>query len=335
MHGFGLVAGKKTLKTDRVVPQPSPPSTFWHPANEPDPEGCEALSGPEVSLDQDEEGMRIWAALEPHRSAKVRGRDLDHWHPYWRRIVSVQHAGRSQFEALRLMEEDCSLPTLCLAGSGLDFQGQRGRFWAALPGNIHLSATFLLPFPASTLHPLLIRIGPIAVVQTLRDLAGTHPLPEGTGIKWINDVLLGWKKVAGTLVSTRDSDEGTRVVLGIGVNVQQIPGDLADQGLEASCLRNHVHWKGKSTPEITRHLAHVLGGLLATLHPNSAGFVTEAYRTHFLGLGTEVELISDQGSRDAGHILAQGTLLELHPDLSLTIRHPGNRHSRGRLRFLD
>ena len=101
-----------------------------------------------------------------------------------------------------------------------DFQsagrGRLGRTWEAPPGAAILSSILLKP-GADRKLPQLALVAGVAVADALEEL-----LDLSVQIKWPNDVMLRRQKVSGILAEARDG----AVVLGIGVNVNQVRGQL-------------------------------------------------------------------------------------------------------------
>jgi BirA family transcriptional regulator, biotin operon repressor / biotin---[acetyl-CoA-carboxylase] ligase len=96
-------------------------------------------------------------------------------------------------------------------------RGRLGRRWDAPAGRALLFSVLLRPTPPMALWPELSLVAGDAVATALRAVAGvdaelSHP----------NDVLIGGRKVAGILPEA----SAGRIVLGIGVNVNQSPGEL-------------------------------------------------------------------------------------------------------------
>jgi BirA family transcriptional regulator, biotin operon repressor / biotin---[acetyl-CoA-carboxylase] ligase len=96
-------------------------------------------------------------------------------------------------------------------------RGRLGRTWDAPPGRALLFSVLLQPTPPMALWPELSLVAGGAVADALRVTTGvlaelSHP----------NDVLVGRRKVAGILP---EASVG-RVVLGIGVNVNQASDEL-------------------------------------------------------------------------------------------------------------
>jgi BirA family transcriptional regulator, biotin operon repressor / biotin---[acetyl-CoA-carboxylase] ligase len=92
-------------------------------------------------------------------------------------------------------------------------RGRLGRVWEDVPGQALLFSVLLRP------------TRPVAVWAELSVLAGeavAAALPVGATVLHPNDVMVGNRKVAGILPEAA----GERVVLGIGVNVNQSEGEL-------------------------------------------------------------------------------------------------------------
>lgn len=86
--------------------------------------------------------------------------------------------------------------------------GRIGRRWESPPGGLWMSVV-LHPRISTEDLPKLSFLGALAVVRTLSEFS-----IQGK-IKWPNDVLVDYKKIAGILVEKR----GDNVVLGVGLNV--------------------------------------------------------------------------------------------------------------------
>ena len=105
-------------------------------------------------------------------------------------------------------------------------RGRQGRAWHAPAGTSLLCSIALRPAhdegqspnTVGGLSPAQVTlVGAVAAAQAIEDTADLS-----VQIKWPNDVMLDRRKVAGVLGELRDG----LVVLGLGVNVNQGPGDL-------------------------------------------------------------------------------------------------------------
>jgi BirA family transcriptional regulator, biotin operon repressor / biotin---[acetyl-CoA-carboxylase] ligase len=96
-------------------------------------------------------------------------------------------------------------------------RGRLGRGWTAPPGSSVLMSILLRPPAGGRPLPELSLVGGVATALTVERATGLS-----AQIKWPNDVMLNRSKVAGVLAEARDN----AVVLGIGLNVNQRPGEL-------------------------------------------------------------------------------------------------------------
>ena len=117
----------------------------------------------------------------------------------------------------RLLEETATEGTTVATNLQTHGRGRMGRRWEAPTGRALLFSVLLKPTPPMALWPELSLVAGDAVATALRTEAGvdaelSHP----------NDVLIGGRKVAGILP---EASVG-RVVLGIGVNVNQAAEEL-------------------------------------------------------------------------------------------------------------
>jgi BirA family transcriptional regulator, biotin operon repressor / biotin---[acetyl-CoA-carboxylase] ligase len=117
----------------------------------------------------------------------------------------------------RLLAEDTTEGTTVATDLQTHGRGRLGRRWDAPAGRALLFSVLLNPTPPMALWPELSLAAGDAVATALRQKKGvaaelSHP----------NDVLVGERKIAGILPEA----SAGRVVLGIGVNVNQEAGEL-------------------------------------------------------------------------------------------------------------
>jgi BirA family biotin operon repressor/biotin-[acetyl-CoA-carboxylase] ligase len=127
-------------------------------------------------------------------------------------------------------------------------RGRHGRRWVAPPGKALQFSVLLRPPPERRLPELSLVAG-VAVADAVEAALGLS-----AQIKWPNDVLVNRKKVAGILAEAR----GEVVVLGIGVNVNQLRDELPpDAPTSAASLR--------TIDGVERDRAPILAQILARL----------------------------------------------------------------------
>ncbi|HVL81148.1 MAG TPA: biotin--[acetyl-CoA-carboxylase] ligase [Actinomycetota bacterium] len=140
----------------------------------------------------------------------------------------------TRFTRVDVVEEIDSTQTVLVAEGGPDGRvliadhqsagrGRQGRTWTASPGTSLLMSALLRDVPADR-APLVGLAASLAVARALDD--------PRVGIKWPNDVQVSGRKVCGVLGEL--AQDGA-VVVGIGLNVHQGPGDLPPD-VEATSL---------------------------------------------------------------------------------------------------
>ncbi len=100
-------------------------------------------------------------------------------------------------------------------------RGSRGRQWASLRGNLHLSV-LLRPSEDHLAAPLWSLLGGVVLAEALAPLVDD---PSRLMLKHPNDVLLDGAKLAGILVEAGRSTAGLPgwLVMGFGVNLRAAP----------------------------------------------------------------------------------------------------------------
>ena len=128
-------------------------------------------------------------------------------------------------------------------------RGRQGRVWHAPPGTSLLCSIALRPSPESAAQVTL--VGAAAAAQAIEDATDL-----AAQIKWPNDVMLDRRKVAGVLGELRDG----LVVLGIGVNVNQGPGDLPTETRVAPgslrSITGQIFGRASLLASLLAHLEH-------------------------------------------------------------------------------
>jgi len=143
---------------------------------------------------------------------------------YW-----YEEIASTNLVAMRLAaEEEAPDGTVVVAEHQTAGRGRRGRSWVETPGSSILVSVIVRPsLPVVRAGQLMLLTG-MAVARAIRQLTD---LPAG--VKWPNDILIGGKKVSGTLIELLGEAEQIKVaVLGIGINCNQsldaFPPELRD-----------------------------------------------------------------------------------------------------------
>jgi BirA family transcriptional regulator, biotin operon repressor / biotin---[acetyl-CoA-carboxylase] ligase len=129
----------------------------------------------------------------------------------------------------RVLREETAEGAVAVAEEQSEGRGRLGRSWDAPARTSILVSVLLLPRVDPAKLPQLSLVAGGAVAEAIAEATGIEPV-----IEFPNDVLVGGRKVAGILA---EAGEG-RVILGIGVNVNQTAEELPpDARKEPTSLR--------------------------------------------------------------------------------------------------
>ncbi len=202
-----------------------------------------------------------------------------------------------------------------LAGRGFDGivvadeqrsgRGTHGRAWQAAKGTSLLASWVLRPAPAAP--ALVAALSGVAIARALASLG-----VEGASLKWPNDVQLEGRKVAGALAHGTSDGSGGVLVLGIGINVHQRPGDFPVE-LRDSAASLAVAGRDVDRLALLARLCGELRGL-GDAHAWSAALAEWRERSTLLGRGVRVTL--------PGGGVVEGTATAIDDDGALLVHTP-------------
>jgi biotin-(acetyl-CoA carboxylase) ligase len=244
-------------------------------------------------------------------------------------VIIRDQAPASQFDALAaLLASGVTLPDrlATLAATGARFRGQRGRPWVALRGNLHLCSLHALDLPAAA-HQVGLSIWP--AVATARAIERVTSGAVKPATKWVNDLLLDDRKVAGVLAQSGVQRGRIRhALLGIGLNVAQAP--TATGGLAATALAAYddAFTESNACLRIVAPLLAELDAARAALERGDAASLWAAYRERAGFIGRQVSIWPDEigvGTPRRGRVEA------LHDDLGLELSDGGDIVRSGRM----
>lgn len=322
--------GKAILNTPCVILTDSvkEAESFFNRALEPERE--------ETLVDRDPGLIRLFFGQGPVHSGTLRSVAFP---DRFRLLILQEWAGRSNLEMLtELQRGRTAIPEglVCAAIAGQGFLGRFDRSWRSVRGNLHAVIHLEPALSLEEAGPAFSILAAVACVETIRRLAPDRsPAPK---IKWINDVCLGARKVAGVLTRQTFQDPHiTDVLLGIGVNVLSEPDVEPDRfvpaiGSLASSLPGTEWTPGLFLAEFLESVDHWYDTLLT----QGARSLVDAYRSHCNVLNRTVRIYKDgflsRGS-DSGNLIDRGRVTEILDDLSLRIEGVAEPIASGRLAF--
>ncbi|MBE7516934.1 MAG: biotin--[acetyl-CoA-carboxylase] ligase [Chloracidobacterium sp.] len=192
--------------------------------------------------------------------------------------------------------------TCIIAAEQTAGRGRLGRRWAGSKGTGLYLSIVLRPAIEPRSLPLMTLMAGLAVHDTMHEI-GLRP-----DIKWVNDVLIGERKISGILAETIETPLGRAVIVGIGINIRSeglppeiaaIATSLSDQGVRINAETIERILLRRLTDRYTRLLAEGgCGETIAEWAERSSYFAGKAIRAT-LGTST-IEGITDGLEPDGG-----------------------------------
>lgn len=209
-----------------------------------------------------------------------------------RTLIIEETLGSSNELAKRLAAKGAVDGTVVIARQQTGGKGRRGRSFFSPPGSGLYMSLLLRPSLAAADAGLLTSLTAVAVAEAIESLS-----PITVGIKWVNDLFVGGKKLCGILTeASMDMESGTLeyMVVGIGVNVGRIdfPPELSEI---ATSIENE-------NPQPVRRAAlaaAILNRLEARLSSADTGAFLEESRRRSIVLGKTVTVIQGTASYPA------------------------------------
>lgn len=183
-------------------------------------------------------------------------------------------------EAKRRAFDGVDKPALIIAEKQSAGRGRMGRSFYS-PDGTGLYMSLLLSIDGGFQNTVgITSAAAVATVRAIRRVCGVE-----TGIKWVNDIYLDNKKIAGILAESFSVGESFFTVIGIGVNMytSEFPDEL--QGRAGSIMAKDGN-RSELAIAITEELVSLIRGL-----PNK-DFMQE-YRKNSIVLGKEVSFVEN------------------------------------------
>ncbi len=209
-------------------------------------------------------------------------------------------------EAKRLIAAGKDGPTLILAEGQTNGRGRQGKhFYSPEKTGLYMTLAFPSKLPLEAAVSVTTAAA-VAVFRAIRDETGIE-----TEIKWVNDLYLRGKKIAGILTEAiSDFEAGCvrHLIIGIGINVRtaDFPAELAGV---AGAL-------GDGRIDRNRLAARVTDRLFEALADLGSGAHLDTYRRHSMVIGREIEYLRNGKTTvaDALDIDEDGWLVVRHKD---------------------
>lgn len=207
----------------------------------------------------------------------------------------------TQLDAKIGIEHNHPAPALYLAPHQLAAKGRHGRsFHATDRGGIYMSLHLTPNTPLVDFKPYTILVA-AAIVKAIQELTG-----KSVQIKWVNDIYLNEKKIAGILteaISSIEDQTVTDVIIGVGLNfyLPHFPKELENK---AGNLFD-------TKPNLTRQ--ELITTIWKTFQNTPEEELVAFYKEKSLVLGKQVSFVRQEKTysghaieiTDAGHLVVQ------------------------------
>jgi BirA family transcriptional regulator, biotin operon repressor / biotin---[acetyl-CoA-carboxylase] ligase len=157
--------------------------------------------------------------------------------PFFRPLEVVERVPTTMARAAELGEGGAPEGATVIAEEQTAGRGRLGRTWVAPPGTGLLVSVLLRPALAPSDLWLVASLAGVSLVDAVDQLAASAPRRPLAALKWPNDLVLDGRKAAGLLAEAGiHGGMLAWVALGMGVNVNQSPGDFPPEVAEATSL---------------------------------------------------------------------------------------------------
>ena len=213
-------------------------------------------------------------------------------------------------QAMKLAGDGAPHGTVLIAAHQTQGRGRLGRSFQSPEGSgVYLSVILRPDYPPEQLMHLTCAAG-VAMVEAVEKVSGIRPQ-----LKWINDLVIGNKKLGGILTQMSVDNGVVRyAVIGIGINCLQQEGDFPPEIQEiATSLSIAAGYR--IPPEA------LAGAMVEALEKMSNRLFSEkkqimdAYRRSCITLGKHIQVLRN------GQVLP-GTAIDLDNDGGLLVQYP-------------
>lgn len=216
-------------------------------------------------------------------------------HP-WQTLVQVLDTVDSTNNAAKqLAAQGAPQGTAILAGHQTAGRGRRGRSFFSPPGaGLYLSVILRPQVPPDRLLHLT-ALCAVAAARAVEAACGLRP-----GLKWVNDLVVGRRKLGGILTELTLKPDGSldHVVVGVGVNCCQtrFPADLADLATSIAAETGVADAKADLAASLLQELSTLEAALLPG--PEKDAWLAEFAET-CVTLGKDVQVLRSGSVRPA------------------------------------
>lgn len=218
-------------------------------------------------------------------------------------IEHLDEVDSTSLLARRLVEEGeiGDQARLLIAARQTGGVGRFGRRWESPAGGLWMTLIWPVNLDIRrVVDGLGLRIG-LACVHAIEHVLATHGHGEDVRLKWPNDVLIGGRKVLGTLCEVIEHDGKPFALVGVGINanfpITDLPEELRHDATTLQTVTDGPVVLDRLVDDLRERLRAAL---------MSEGVSTpelEDLRHHLFGVGSQVQVKLGDGSEQRGRLL--------------------------------
>jgi len=182
-----------------------------------------------------------------------------------------------------LYAKDGRLPALFIAQSQSAGRGRRGRSFSSCEGGLYMTIAFL-PGKKAFDAVSVTTYAAVIIAEALEELTPLKPQ-----IKWVNDIYIGKRKLAGILTQgSIDAESGSLsyAVIGVGINLakRDFPSDVAE-------IATTVEDACGTLPDINTLAARIADRFFGELDKLGSKEIADRYRSRSFLVGKDIRVI--------------------------------------------
>ena len=235
------------------------------------------------------------------------------------RFDSIDSTNTEAANQARLGADEC---VCVIARQQTAGRGRHGRTWISEKDSGLYFSIVLRPQIEARFLSLITLMTGVAVYDTLNEF-GLKP-----DIKWVNDVLVGEKKICGILAETVETARGLAVIVGIGINLtnSNFSDEIADTAtsIQAVLSAPGAVAAGDVEPTLTKYISYWYAILNREDGPKELVDEWQRRSSYFSGKDVRVTLANETFEGVTDGIEENGALRVKRSDGSVTIVQAGD-----------